>query len=593
MEVKLSKGGCLEAFEYNKNYGDVSERAHQYLNNVVSFGEGGITIGDIYDLIKKDEILQKIYRRNFVESFIEYLDKVPNKKRLALYEKEQKKPNGIEYVELKRFYDYDVVNQVLNLNNCAPIHVSGMSKELKRSCDGYKKGTRINYSMTGVEFAKLYYMPVKYLELSTANQDNLNSARPVDRRIYAETKEFIVPNLTLNELIEAVSWELSFHGTPADAKEFVKSLTVQVKTYKAQDSFQAECKRIIDEIVNIFMGMSVSEEAIKETKDAFIAVSEDNELANTLTEKILENKYIVIGNGFTEKTDIFKRLITNTIYHLVNKGDDALDVEKLIDKSVEVLTEKQKLEKDFAAIAKTVSDMIATDVPVDEAHEERNQIVINKISSTEKAILTKEITEKELSFIVDELEDLVKDIKKGLVSEIFIPIDRINRELNSDLGKRYEEILYGFKKLPENINREAFSKLLSCVPDSTDMDTLIHVMFQDKAELNDDTKGTSAYDYRLISQRLKPYRGFFRAHDNKALAAKEAKEHLIYINNMIEESKMTDVAKSIIERGKTLFSTDDDTRLKDTHKLAVKIRPDISLIRWKTIVPKAKKVKIK
>lgn len=584
MQVKLSTGGRLEAVEYNKSRGDVTEVAHQYLNSVVIFDDNGITVGDIYDLIKNDSVLMKIYRRNFVESFIEYLDEIPMKNRRALFDKENKKSNAIEYIEIKRFYEYDQINQVIDISGTSCLNVSGLGKVLNRAYNGYKKGSRISYSITGIDFGILYFIPVKYCNVAVVNQKNNNSARSIDRSVYSTTKEFIVPDLTLNELIESITWEISFHGSPKDTKKIMDELTGRVKEYRANSAFEEECSRIVNMVFNIFSDMekNVPEDEglrkiIENLKDN---VGSSTDVANYIIEKSI----IVIGNEFKDKNDVFIRLIANSINDIME--DKALDIEKLINRSVEVLSNKMKLEKDFAELAVKVTEIIKKDVPKDEAHKERNKIVIDKIASIKSDITNNIVTEKDMKFYVSEMSDVIEDIETGIVSEVFIPIERINREINHDLNNRYEEKLVGFTKIPDGVNRENLANLIECLPDNTDMDTFVEVMFKKGAEIREELKGLNAYDYRLESTKYAPYRGLFCVHDNMALKALEEKRHYDYVVQQISESKMTDTAKEIVNNGKSMFPVDEAKILKETYRLAIVINPDVSLFCWKTIIPK-------
>lgn len=588
MQVKFTRGANLHTIQYDKVGGDVSDIAHQYLNHTLVFDEQGITIGDIYDLMVKDPILASIYHRNFSKEFIAYIASVSEKKRRALYEKECKKPNAIEYVELKRFYEYDAVNQLFIPNTCGILNVSAMSKVLNRGYQGYKKGDRISYSMTGLDVGMLYHMPVKYNKLAVATQENHDSARPVNRKEYSQVREFIVPEITLNELIEAVTWELSFYGSPGNAKEKVQELTGLVKESKAENATNREANRIIKEV------LALKENTSDEVQEVVFNISIDrNSLQESVT-KLIDMGVISISSGFNNTPDyeMFKRFIANAIEQVID-GKENFDVDYLLSLAQEVADEKQREIKRFEYTVKLVQEKLETDTPVDEAHAERNQIVINKIAETEEKIKNNDIVQKELAFINKELEDVIEDIQKGRVSEVFIHIDRINKELNEGFQKSYQEKLYGFSKLPENLDEEKkkkLARLIEVLPNDILMSDVVDVIFQETATLKDEVKSFTAYEYRVNSRTVKSS-SLFNVHDNKALEKKMALASESYNKKYIEDQLQTEEAKRILREGKSMFNDDIVPVMKGIHKIVAEIRPDVSLLRWKKITPKVFKIK--
>lgn len=587
MQLKFSHGAKLHTIEYGKVRNDVSDIAHQYLNHTLVFDDEGITVGDIYDLMAKDPILASIYHRNFSKEFIEYIASIPEKKRRALYEKQCKKPNAIEYVELKRFYEYDAVNQLFVANACGILNVSAMSRVLARGYDGYKKGNRISYSMTGLDVGMLYHMPVKYNKLAVATQENNDSNRPVNRKEYSQVKEFIVPEITLNELIEAVTWELSFYGSPGNAQEKVKELTGLVKESKAEHATNQEANRILKEVV------ALKENGNEDVQEVIFSISLDKENIQETVNKLIEMGVISISNSFagTPDYEMLKRFIANALEQIV-EGKESFDVDYLLALAQESADKKQKEIKRFEYTVNLVQAKLATDTPVDEAHAERNQIVVNKIVETAEKIKNNDIVQKELAFINKELEDVIVDIEKGIVTEVFIHIDRINKDLNAGFENRYKEKLYGFSKLPESIDGEKKKKLahlIEVLPNDVLMSDFVEVLFQNTAILKDEVKDFNAYEYRVNSKTVQSG-SLFNVHDNKALEKKMALASETYNKKYIAEQAQTEEAKRIISEGKSMFLEDVAVEMKNIHKLVTEIRPDVSLLRWKEITPKKPKL---
>lgn len=587
MELKFSRGGVLHRLNYGVVEKEVSDVAHQYLNNIVVFDEDGITIGDIYDLLAKDKVLSSIYRRNFTEEFLDYLASVPPKKRLALYQKQLKKPDGIEFVKISRVYSYDDVNQVFNLNTCGLLSLTAMSKVLNRSYNSYKKGQRINYSITGIDLAMLYHTPVKYDTVTVLSQNNHESSSPVNRREYSKEKKFIVPTITLNELIESVTWELSFYGSPAKAKETFEEISLSLKNVRDETDFTKEAGRIASAVSTLIF--SEKDEVVDIIKSAYDKKITFTDAAN----KLLEIGQITISAGFDEeKNAVFKRLIANSL-EVINRGQCSIDVEYLIAISEGDFDSRQKQVKHFNILAAQVKEKIAVDVPEDEAHAERNQIAINKIAEVEAEIKSDSFTQKNIVFINDELEDLITDINKKKVGEIFVHIDRINKNLNEGFGERRARVLLGFDNLPESLDKDKSQKLASLIealPNNVLMKDFVEVMFQNSATLSDDFAELTAYEYRL-KVKIFEKGDFFSVHDNKALEKKNAETYKRYVEKYIQENTQTEEAKRIVSEGAAIFEEDVELLIKATHKLATEIRPDVSLLRWKTITPKKPKTK--
>lgn len=285
--MKFKSGGFLYKEEYcskkqEEILTEITSNAHEFLHENVEIEN--ISVRDIYLLIKKNKVLQNIFSRNFIKEYISYIDsdKVKNAKPKEI--NKENPESEIEFIEVYRVAYFDDELNRLEFDNIP--HVHGLSHILKKEYDGFAPGKRINWSLSFVPIEHLLDVKIKFNSLITCQQEN-----NINHYNFSKPLIFERENFTLYELLNAITWEISFHGNPeesAEAGEHLKEIIIDV------------------------------EQDLKDIKEGIL---ESQDVFHSLDTLFARNQFI---EGFAFIDDcINKKLLDQLMHYLPNKIDVA------------------------------------------------------------------------------------------------------------------------------------------------------------------------------------------------------------------------------------------------------------------------------
>lgn len=198
---------------------DVTNKAFQFLSAKTKLEN--VTVRDVYSLIAKNPIIQEILHHNFVKEFIAHISL--NKPKLKVEDKDPE--TEIEYIEIYRGAEFI---EALNRIDFAPIpHMHGMSQILTREYEGFPIGQRIPWS---VSFRPVEDLLDKKIVINSIVR--AQNGGGIDHIVIKKHLTFDCPGYTLLDILNAITYELSFYGTPDDAQEVgdsVKDMGEQLK----------------------------------------------------------------------------------------------------------------------------------------------------------------------------------------------------------------------------------------------------------------------------------------------------------------------------------------------------------------------------
>lgn len=285
--MKFKSGGFLYKQEYcskKQEYilTEITSSAHEFLHENVEID--GISVRDIYLLIKKNKVLQNIFSRNFIKEYISYIesDKVKNAKPKEI--NKENPESDIEFIEFYRVAYFDEELNRLEFDNIP--HVHGLSYVLKKEYDGFAPGKRINWSLSFVPIEHLLDLKIKFNPFITCQQEN-----HINHYNFSKPLVFERENFSLYELLNAITWEISFHGNPEESIEAGEHL-----------------KEIITDVEQ---DLNDIKEGILESKDVF----------HSLDTLFSRNEFLD-GFSFVDDT-INKKVLDQLMHYLPNKIDVA------------------------------------------------------------------------------------------------------------------------------------------------------------------------------------------------------------------------------------------------------------------------------
>lgn len=318
--MKLKSGGLLYEEEYNpktKEYDliDVTDEAPSYLHENVTIE--GVTLRDIYTLVSKHPAIQETLKRNFIKEFLAYIAKNPQS--TAKVDPENPEAS-IEFIEIYRTAYYDEELNVLEFDSIPSVH--GMSHVLKKEQEGFQPGTRINWSLSFTPVTDLLDLPIQFKSLVITQEEN-----HLNHYNFTKPLTFNRHRYTLAEIINAITWELSFYGTPEDSAETGEQLNNVMDDVKdaieAIEEGEIEASEVFISADSIFPrdeflpGISfISEEINKK---------EFNTLMHYLPNKV--DVALFLGTAFPGKIFLKEEYIGLTAYeyrHKMQKADSEL-----------------------------------------------------------------------------------------------------------------------------------------------------------------------------------------------------------------------------------------------------------------------------
>jgi hypothetical protein len=199
--IKLSHGPILTYVDSDGDTHDVTKRAHEFLSESMET-DGDVTLGDYLALLGTSPILQAVYRRDFAESIFEEAQKGP------LVQKDE---DHIEYLELYCHWYFDSSTKTYSDLNRLSLH--GIGAVLTEDQEGYKAGQRIAWGITGCPVRELLPVPVRVsLEVPVLESD------PDAHATGKEIQRVHIDAVTFGQVLHGLLWELSFYGSPSEAK---------------------------------------------------------------------------------------------------------------------------------------------------------------------------------------------------------------------------------------------------------------------------------------------------------------------------------------------------------------------------------------
>ena len=218
LNLKLSTGPVLTYHKHDDPGQDVTDRAHEFLNELLEADED-VTLNDYLALLGTSPLLQAVYARDFAESIFQEVQKGPL---------EQSAADPLEYLEL--YFQWCLDSATQSYSGLSRMHLHGIGTVLQEDREGYKAGQRIGWGLTGLQLRELLSIPVRV--------NHEVSVIESDPDAHAEGEEIHKVHLdaaTLSQVLHGLLWELSFHGTPAQAQAFWQEIKNDHEDLKADN----------------------------------------------------------------------------------------------------------------------------------------------------------------------------------------------------------------------------------------------------------------------------------------------------------------------------------------------------------------------
>ena len=219
LELTLSHGPKLKYISYPmKKAAKVTKFAHRFLFEPLKL-EDGVTLHDVFKLLKNDPVLVSVFRGNFATEYLEAVLKVKKKKTAAL-------SSTLEYIELYTEHSFNSYTRELNIPT--RYNVQCVSSVLQKDNVEYdvKKGQRIELGLAGAPVETILHLPLKVRSATPIMEDDLDSA---SYHTPIATNE--VPSMALGTLIYSLLWTLAFHGSPKQTEQFNEKLKKQIDDF--------------------------------------------------------------------------------------------------------------------------------------------------------------------------------------------------------------------------------------------------------------------------------------------------------------------------------------------------------------------------
>lgn len=265
--MKLTSNGILYKSYYNsttkkEEYENVTNKAYLYLRDEVTLE--GVSVRDIYSLISKNEILQKILYNDFIDDFLQYI-------------KEGHKPNplrdmkGSIPIEKVEIYNVGYYCPELNRLEVSKIpHVHGLTKILTQECEGFPAGSAIEYSLSFVPLEELLDLEVVTNPIVKCDISNICHHYDFSTKFSFENR-----NYSLFEVINAITNELSFHGNPLQSAETSEKLAEIVEEFHNNPNFKTHSQEDIEDFFGdkpLLKGFSFIDDSIdKKSLNTFMS----------------------------------------------------------------------------------------------------------------------------------------------------------------------------------------------------------------------------------------------------------------------------------------------------------------------------------
>lgn len=185
---------------------DVTENSFNYLYEYCELDKD-VTLKDIFLLLNNELELYNLLLRNWTSEIV--------KEGLSDQEVSDKE-SDVEYLELYYFGEYRRFekDEPYTLHGAKFPSFHGIGYELQEDRDGWKKGTRVPYSLSFQSANKLINLPVRLNKEFSVSKDDYVDNTHTDVFIKFDAMPY-----TLFDILYGIMWELSFYGPPAKRDE--------------------------------------------------------------------------------------------------------------------------------------------------------------------------------------------------------------------------------------------------------------------------------------------------------------------------------------------------------------------------------------
>jgi len=225
MKLILKKSGILIKENYNSDTEkleteDVTNTSPGHLFDVCEL-EDGVTLRDVFLLLQKNIDIYNMIIGNWVD---EVVDEGLNNK-----DKENKKDNEVEYLELYWFLDHHKYsNTSEEMYGMLFPNFHGVGYESKEDKEDIKKGEITSYAVEFTPTYELINCPIRlkeemaFIETDYSKKDGT----PWVERNYKKC------HFTLGHILYGIIWELSFCGSPKERDEQSSKINKSIEEIK-------------------------------------------------------------------------------------------------------------------------------------------------------------------------------------------------------------------------------------------------------------------------------------------------------------------------------------------------------------------------
>ena len=202
---------------------DVTDNAMQWLYEGLSLAEG-VTLRSVFLLLQHCPQLLMVYRRNFsIELLAEALGPAPDEAQEGGIDS-----NDVEYLAVYRNIGRHSGEKTLTGVNWVNFHGVGYVATADVLEHGHvvcKAGNRINYGMSLTPVRRQLDLPLRLDTELTIGEEDTSVERFWEQRQTLQCDEFM-----LGEVLNAILWELSFHGASDSRNAFADELRRRVES---------------------------------------------------------------------------------------------------------------------------------------------------------------------------------------------------------------------------------------------------------------------------------------------------------------------------------------------------------------------------
>ena len=217
-ELTLRHGPKLiyERTEWNDPPEDVTDSVCEFLFSQLKI-EDDVLLQDIFKLLD-DPILRIVFNREYVNELLDEVSSGPIVPDELPYQK-------VEYIELSQVWHLDTSTSEYRSAGHFSVSGKGIAQPedvVAEHGSSYKKGDRINWSVSLTSVRELLHLPVRLNSTVQICEEDVHAKR------YAHALQTGVNNqITLAALFHSLLWELSWHGPPAERDARKRKLLAQ------------------------------------------------------------------------------------------------------------------------------------------------------------------------------------------------------------------------------------------------------------------------------------------------------------------------------------------------------------------------------